>query len=244
MSVAIQEIIGRSSQGVSRPFQCRSADGRLWFVKSRINCGTQGLRAEWIGGTLARELALPVAAFEQVEIDPGLIAMSAVETVAELGSGPGFGSQAVAFAEEITFSQAINLPLEMRAKILLFDLWIQNEDRILTGLGGNPNLLVSSPDQLWLIDHHAAFDLEFDRARFWKNHIFRDCRSIWSEAWRARQAPRLEQAAKRLGAIWDGIPAEWAEPQWEVSPTCGLERDRIAEILLSPINDPAFWEIP
>ena len=33
MTVGITEVIGRSSQGITRPFLCRADDGRLYYVK-------------------------------------------------------------------------------------------------------------------------------------------------------------------------------------------------------------------
>ena len=35
MGVVIEEIIGRSVQGVTRPFICRGDDGIVYFVKGR-----------------------------------------------------------------------------------------------------------------------------------------------------------------------------------------------------------------
>lgn len=244
MTVEVTEIVRRSEQGVTRPFLCRSAHGAGYFVKGIIGAGAEALRAEWIGGKLAKALKLPIPDFAVVEVDEALVAMSAVEGVDELGLRYAFGSQAIPGAQEITFTQSLALPLEWRARVLLFDWWTQHEDRMLSPLGGNPNLLTTGSDPIepWLIDHHSTFDREFDAANFWKHHIFADTRAIWTKAWRKRESARLKSAAARLDAAWKAMPTAWL-PDDEV--TSALERDRLAAILLQPIAAPAeFWNIP
>lgn len=247
MNVAISEIVKRSEQGVTLPFLCRSANGAGWFVKGLVGAGAESLRAEWIGGKLAKALRLPIPTFAVVEVDELLVEMSAVEGVAELGRRYAFGSQAVAGAQEITFTQAISLPLELRARVLLFDWWIRNQDRMLNALGGNPNLLTtgSEPPEPWLIDHHNAFDREFDAASFWSTHVFAAARSLWSPAWRRKETKRLSTAAAKLGEMWDSLPAAWLPDDDTTSSTSALEQARLAEILLRPIDAPSeFWNIP
>ena len=182
MSVAITEIVGRSVQGVTRPFLCRNAKGTGYFVKGVVGTSAEALRAEWIGGKLARALKLPIPDFAVVEVDEALVAMSAVDGVHELGRRFAFGSQAILGAQEVTFTQVMALPQSLRARVLLFDWWIQNEDRILSAIGGNPNILTtgSDPVEAFLIDHHNAFDRAFDPAKFWRNHMFADARALWT----------------------------------------------------------------
>ena len=69
MAIQIVEILGRSIQGITRPFYCRCEDGQAYFVKGH-GAGKQSLIAEYVGGCLARAFGLPVAAFEIVEILP------------------------------------------------------------------------------------------------------------------------------------------------------------------------------
>lgn len=243
MAVTITEIVRRSEQGVTRPFLCRSEDGTSYFVKGIVGAGAESLRAEWIGGKLAGALHLPIPAFAVVEVDEALIQLSALDGVCELGRRYAFGSQAVPGAQEITFTQSIALPLEWRAKVLLFDWWICHQDRILSPLGGNPNLLTTGSDPVvpWLIDHHSAFDREFNSDEFWRHHIFAAARAIWTEAWRKRETSRLKKAAARLEAAWESIPDAWLPDE----ATSNLEYDRLTEVLLRPIAAPAeFWNIP
>ena len=247
MTIAITEIVKRSEQGVTLPFLCRTANGTGWFVKGVVGAGAEALRAEWICGKLAKALRLPIPAFAIAEVDEMLVAMSAVDGVHELGRRYAFGSQAIEGAQEITFTQALTLPLELRARVLLFDWWIRNEDRILGAKGGNPNLLTtgSASPEPWLIDHHTAFDRAFQPERFWSNHIFADARGVWTTAWRKRETKRLNAAAKMLAAAWDAMPEAWFPEGDSNSSTSVLEHKRIAEILLRPIDAPAeFWNIP
>ncbi|MDX9944074.1 MAG: hypothetical protein RBS35_04675, partial [Azonexus sp.] len=60
--------------------------------------------------------------------------------------------------------------------MLVFDWWLHNEDRYLTELGGNPNLLWDiQAEQLAVIDHNQAFDPDFDTAHFLASHVFSAC---------------------------------------------------------------------
>ena len=247
MSIAITEIVKRSEQGVTRPFLCRASNGSSWFVKGLRGVGAAALRAEWICGKFAKAMHLPIPAFAIAEVDEVLVAMSAVEGANELGQRYAFSSQAIGGAQEITFSQARELPLDLQARVLLFDWWIRNEDRILGPLGGNPNILTtgSAPPEPWLIDHHTALDAEFQRERFWNNHIFADARGVWTEAWRRTESKRLESVAGRLSAAWQAMPDVWLPEENADSEGSVLEQQRIARILLFPIDAPAeFWNVP
>ncbi|MGK3946997.1 HipA family kinase, partial [Streptomyces caeruleatus] len=77
--------------------------------KGLVGVGAEALRAEWVGGKLAKALNLPIPPFAIAEVDEALVAMSAVEGVHELGRRYAFGSQGIPGAQEITFTQAIAL---------------------------------------------------------------------------------------------------------------------------------------
>ena len=72
MPVQINEVIRRSKQGVTFPFLCRSENGQHYFAKGS-GVGKFGLRAEWLGGCLARALGLPVPDFDQVIVPENII---------------------------------------------------------------------------------------------------------------------------------------------------------------------------
>ena len=51
MIVQIVEIIGRATQGVTKPFICRGEDEEIYFVKGR-GAGKRSLICEWVVGNL------------------------------------------------------------------------------------------------------------------------------------------------------------------------------------------------
>ncbi|WP_409527298.1 HipA family kinase [Rhizobium sp. BK591] len=51
MPIEIEEVLRRSDQGVTRPYICRGADGKLYYVKGK-DAGYESLVKEWIAGTL------------------------------------------------------------------------------------------------------------------------------------------------------------------------------------------------
>ena len=96
------------------------------------------------------------------------------------------------------------------ALLLLLDLWIQNEDRSLSELGGNPNLLVTQipplpaddpegalwvdqprREMLWAYDFNLAFDPDFNRERFFGAHVFGGMLKQWPEGFREQMEPLI-----------------------------------------------------
>jgi hypothetical protein len=55
----IVEIQGRSEQGVTQPFRCRTDDGVLCYVKG-AGAGRRSMICEWIAAHLGRAFGLPV----------------------------------------------------------------------------------------------------------------------------------------------------------------------------------------
>ena len=86
MKISIIEILGRSTQGVTRPFVCRGDDGSLYYVKGNA-AGRRALIAEWVAGNLGRRLGLPIPEFRQAEVSPQLVALSARQDASDLGAG-------------------------------------------------------------------------------------------------------------------------------------------------------------
>ena len=94
MTVRIIEVIGRSVQGITRPFICRGDDGLQYFVKGN-GAGRRALIAEWMAGQVGVRLGLPIPTFKQTLIPSQLVELSARDDVRDLGAGIGFGSQLV-----------------------------------------------------------------------------------------------------------------------------------------------------
>jgi hypothetical protein len=169
-TLEIIEIIDRTRQGVTRPFLCRCEDNRQYFVKGR-GAGKRSLLCEWLAAHLATGLGLPVPEFRLVRASQGLIEL--FPEGYDLGAEIGFGSLQVEMADEFTLSHREAVPTCLRDDLLLFDLWIRNQDRTLTSISGNPNLLWG-PNGMSVIDHNVAFDRDFDFWEFSQGHVFRD----------------------------------------------------------------------
>ncbi|QBG48463.1 hypothetical protein EGM51_14045 [Verrucomicrobia bacterium S94] len=178
--IQVSEVIKKSDQGITRPFICRDDSGRQLWVKG-AELSKPELAAEWISACLAKEWGLPIAPFGLVYIDPLLIEYSSMPEISSLGSGIGFGSYHVEGAVELDYPESLKIDSELRADILLFDYWIQNEDRTLGENGGNPNLLLHIPEgDVVIIDHNLAFDVSFAKETLFGTHVFRDFRQKWT----------------------------------------------------------------
>jgi hypothetical protein len=84
MRVQIVEIMGRSTQGITRPFKCRGDDGHIYFVKGH-GAGRRSQICEWIAGQLAFRLGLPIAPFEIVDVPEELIRLDFSGELQDLG---------------------------------------------------------------------------------------------------------------------------------------------------------------
>ena len=210
------EVIERCAENtcVSRPFKVRAEDGHLYFIKG---CGPGWTRRELCHELLAARLAdavgLPVAPFELLDVSQAILEYCAVRGIEALRAGPAFGSREVdSFSLPPVAVKAV--PEEMRWKLLLFDWWIQNEDRILGEKGGNVNLLWSSDgDQLTVIDHNNAFDTNFNATAFFENHVFRAERERISEPFLLEQSQEFAKIADRFSELTGDFPDEWTERQ-------------------------------
>lgn len=150
------------------------------------------------------------------------------------------------------------------ALLLLIDLWLQNEDRSLSSLGGNPNLLVTRipplPDDdpegalwkdqprremLWAYDFNLAFDEDFDRERFFAAHVFRGMLKHWPSGFRDRMQPFIERALNEVEAIFRELPPEWLHIDGDDSLPVQLDEERVTSVLRLPLSDPdTFWTLP
>lgn len=216
--VQVEEVIGRVEQGRTEPFLCRCTDGATYVVKGR-SAGRRGLAAEVICAGLAQILSLPVP--EPVIAHVPLEMLEASEAaglpLTDLGAGPAFGSLHVK-AVEFTMAHRDLLGEGQRQAVAVFDWWICNEDRTLTPLGGNVNLLWAVPpaEGLVVIDHNLALQ-GLDKTAFLDTHVFASdllvvttdfvLRDMWSQ--------RLQTAAGEWDHIVSEVPPEWAFIDYE-----------------------------
>lgn len=240
-SVTLLEILGRSNQGVTRPFLCRGQDGRLYYVKGR-HAGLRSLCCEWVAGRLAQLAGLSIPGFAIGAVPAKLAAGSDRTDIRELGTGPVFASTRLEAAREITWAETDGFPPLLKAEILLFDWWVQNEDRSLSSYGGNPNLLVTSdsagppcgnidgvsggPEKtLWVFDFNLAFDASFQEQTFRENHIFGRVFPSPTEPPPAPLRARMKAALEALPEIWAELPVEWLHIDGDDSLPAQLEFD-------------------
>ena len=211
------EIIDRCAEGtcVSRPFRARTDDGSLYWIKG---CGSGWTRHELchelLAARLATALEIPIAEYTILDVPPMLLEFCAVPGIEALHAGPAFGSLHVENGVSLPPVAVHSVPEPLRQKILLFDWWIQNEDRILSELGGNVNLLWNpNGRRLTIIDHNNAFDNDFDESEFFQNHVFQAERTRMSEPFLLEQSQLFEKAATFFTELIKDFPEEWMDRQ-------------------------------
>lgn len=236
--LTIVDIISPAEQGQTRPFLCRADDGQTYFVKRAGIAGHKALIAEWLAGHLARELSLPVPAFDIAEVPPSLLAVLPSEERRAWGNSPAFASRKVENVVELRFTDIAKVPVDMQAQVLLFDAWIGNADRCLGEKGGNPNMLWSDHDQgLTIIDHNLAF--EDSPALVRQEHAFAAAASEWDLVFTGEWPQRLAAAAAQVTGVWAAMPDVWVE---EAAGLISLERVQERLRLFTDVSDPA-WNI-
>lgn len=211
----VVEIIARCAEGtcVSRPFRVRADDGSLYWIKG-LGSGWNRyeLCFELLCAGLAAELDLPVAGFDVLEVPGALLEFCAVPGIRDLSAGTAFGSFHVDGTVSLPPVEVSSVPEELRWKILLFDWWIQNEDRILGESGGNVNLLWSPAERkLTVIDHNNAFDADFDETAFFSSHVFRDELGKIPAPFLLEQKAAFENMAGRFESMIQDFPESWTE---------------------------------
>jgi len=210
MPLQIIEILGRSNQGVTRPFICRADNNEIYFVKGR-GAGRRSLLCEWIASCMAQRFGLPVAPFEVVEVPQDLIDVATQEDIGDLGAGPAFGSKRMQITE-LTVSNVLEISLLKQIDVLAFDWWIRNGDRNLSNQGGNPNLFWDVLNgELVVLDHNQAFDDDFSIEHFVELHVFRNaCEAITRDlVTQAQLESRFDQILVDFDSICDTCPPEW-----------------------------------
>jgi hypothetical protein len=268
--IIINEVIGRAEQGMTRPFVCVANLG-IHYVKGAY-AGKNSLCCEWVANRLVNILVnillpgspLGVPLFSMAEVPRALVESSARPDIRDLGEGMVFASLRIADGQELTWSAAQGWSEETMALLLLLDLWIQNEDRSLSAMGGNPNLLVTQipplPDDdpegalwkdqprremLWAYDFNLAFDEDFSRERFFGVHVFGRMLRKWPEGFRDRMEPRLRAALAEVRGIFAELPLDWLHADGDESLPVQLDVERVISVRELPFTEPAtFWTLP
>lgn len=239
--IEIIEVIERSVQGKTRPFICRGSDDAIYFVKGR-DAGKRSLICEWICGCLARELTLPLPAFEIAYVSPALLRGPETLQLSDLGAGPVFASKQRR-GTEFTWQTVGAVSRTLRQDVLLFDWWIKNGDRCFSERGGNPNLFWT-PDsgELIVIDHNVALDETVQAENFLTDHVFRDdADAVFGDmVIRAEYTQRLLSAMSHWDTILADIPEEWRYLDADFLDPVAFDWDG-AYALLMAFESEAFW---
>lgn len=238
----IEEIIERSEQGMTKPFLCRCEDGNLYYVKGN-GAGRHSLLCEWLAGHLAKAFGLPIPPFAVMQAPRELVEL--FPEGSELGFGLAFGSRVVAHTQELAEPHLGEIPALQRRDVLVFDWWTHNTDRTLTQLGGNPNLLWDTEtDKLVVIDHNAAFDLDFDPKTFSKTHVFSDdIPSIFHDLVEPdRYANRFLDALVVWPEACENIPDEWWFADEERTVPANFDPKAALELLNHHTHN-TFWKL-
>lgn len=237
----IEEVFGRARQGVFAPFKCAASNGKSYFVKG-AGSGIRGLVCEYVCGRLAQFLELPIPPFVILESSKALIENSLVPGINELGADLAFGSEAIEAAKELTYTRLNVTSVDLQQRILVFDWWIRNEDRKLTSLGGNPNMIMDSAEQkLYIIDHHSAFDPEFNVSDFLSSHAFSRHKNLFSDDdFQTRHRTLLLGALANLESIFKDVPNLWMECFEDEREHFDIDEIRRT---LNNVAHPDFWVV-
>jgi hypothetical protein len=238
--VQIVEILGRSEQGITRPFICRGEDDNTYFVKG-AGSGRRGQVCEWIAGNLALELGLPIAPFGIVDVPEELVEGNRLYS--ELGQGPAFGSLKQTIME-LNYAGVEQVLDDVQRDVLAFDWWVRNNDRTLSESGGNPNLFWEPEEErLVVIDHNQAFDPDFSIEEFMEYHVFRDQRhDLFDDAlYRQKYTKYFQDVLNQWQNICDNIPEEWHYLDTEMSIPANIQLDVIFNIL-DRCNTEILWD--
>ncbi|MCD5970746.1 HipA family kinase [Pseudomonas quasicaspiana] len=175
--VTAVEIVRQSHQGISiKPFIIRADDGETYFVKGLSKSGGPALISELLSAELGKFLGLPIPPWKKMVVPQDLIEFSLIPNVSDLEGGLAFASQSVENAIDFNIAHLKATPRDLMRRVLLFDWWIQNGDRILGPLGGNVNLILDGRGELSVIDHNMAFHKSFNPDEFLAEHVFCECR--------------------------------------------------------------------
>lgn len=202
-------------EGGSLPGLVEADDDGLYVVKFRgAGQGPRVLVAEWIAGSLARALGLPVPEIVGIEVDAHLGDAEPDEEIHDLVHASGGLNLGLDFLPgALPFNPAARPDVDpaMAADVVWLDGLITNPDRTVA----NPNLLVWH-GRVWLIDHGAALYVhhawrdpdEHARRPFERisDHVLLPYASSIEDA-DARLAPRLEPDL--VAGIVAAIPDPW-----------------------------------
>lgn len=210
---SVSEVIKQMAAGVTTPWLCECEDGVKVVAKSIDELPPYQLVAEWVAGHLGVEFGIPVPGIRILDGLSNALSMLPDRPGHMLDVGPAFGSIYIENSADLQYSAIRNIDAKLKSDILIFDVWVKNDDRTLSPVGGNVNLLHRiDTKQLVVFDHNLAFDTTLDTAAIVERHVFSgENRGSDLTDWVERQdyEDRLARCYQQLDAIVDAMPAGW-----------------------------------
>jgi hypothetical protein len=218
--VAATKFIREMSTGYCQPKLFECDDGKRYVVKLMSNPqGLRGLPNELIACRLGKLLGLPIVPGRIVYLTKELINNNKVLKKQRVRPGPHFGNLYIANVQEPSkhnIKKCVNL--HQGADMIVFDHWIQNDDR------GTANIIISPGDKpkFYMIDHESCFS-----GSGWYDKALKRHRSVvkpyWSKIYErfahntVLSDKTLHEPLKRLESLsyskirkaMDNIPREW-----------------------------------
>ena len=224
---------------------CRCSDGNDYVIKTLGEVPPYELIAEWICAHLAIAFGLPVPPFKLVIDMPRLIKHSG-DVCNEPDDTVGFASLYQDTAVTLTRLASLSVLPRLKTDILVFDAWIKNGDRTLSGHGGNVNLLqdILNPQQLWVFDHNLALNPHENLATLATHHVF--CGenagdSLDDIVTKAEYETKIQHCMALLPQFIATIPDSWIEEANSRLPDGKEVINDVISPILSRYNDPDFW---
>ena len=234
---SITHILKVSEQGVNRPVRCMADDGNYYWCKG-LQSGYTVIVNEWVAGSIAKRLGLPIPEFEPLFCSEALSEewVNAGKSDNDIRERLSSSSMNVVFA-----SKEIPYPFDVRnvtgienaasrrlfATIYLFDRLVKNTDR--TDYNSNILRSGSSNDALYIIDHSNAFSPDFKDDEFCDLHIFRNSYTACTATLRKEIIEKFckELTQEFVTSVWDEMPDVWKEEFGPHSLTLDLLQDTI-----------------
>ncbi|QUM82025.1 hypothetical protein HWV01_17930 [Moritella sp. 5] len=214
LELDVEELVRRSTQGATSPWISRLSDDNTYYIKG-VQALHKGLIIEYLCAQLGRSLGIPIPSTTIAYLDMNLLRYNS-EAKKDFGeeSCYVFASQEVKSLTELKVIDLESMNPQVAKLLFFFDYLIQNEDRMLTENGGNPNLFINPINSdMTVFDHNLAFDVNYD---FENNKNFHACREFWYEAqlelnFKHEMLEQLPIAIAELAEYAKGIPQEWLD---------------------------------
>lgn len=211
----VTRIIEVMREGSTGARLCECHDGQLYVVKTLDEVTPRQLIAEWVCSHLAQAFGLMTPECRLVEGIPELMRLQGGHSFWD-DDTVGFASRFHGNTMAVNMAMARATPSQLKADILVFDVWIKNGDRTLSDLGGNVNLLfdTASVPPFVVFDHNLALLPEEGDIKIRSNHVFSGDNagiSLNDIATQDEYIERMVQAMNQLPQVIAAIPLHWRE---------------------------------